>query len=76
MKRSAMIERIYDVLNCDGVLEYSMPALEPVPLSEKHLRWIAEIILEEAEQAKMLPPSTYIKTFDKYDNVWEPEDEN
>lgn len=51
-----MVERIYDLLNCDGVLEYSMPKLEPVPLTEEHVHWIAEQIVTEVEQAGMLPP--------------------
>lgn len=58
MKRSQMVERIYDLLNCDGVLEYSMPKLEPVPLTEEHVRWIAEQIVKEVEQGGMLPPET------------------
>ena len=53
-----MVERIYDLLNCDGVLEYSMPKLEPVPLTEQHMRWIAEQILQEVEKVGMLPPKT------------------
>jgi hypothetical protein len=56
MKRKQMVERIYDLLNCDGVLEYSMPKLEPVPLTEEHVRWIAEQIVQEVEQSGMLPP--------------------
>jgi hypothetical protein len=58
MKRSEMVERIYDLLNCDGVLEYSMPKLEPVPLTEEHVRWVAKQIVQEIEQAGMLPPET------------------
>ena len=56
MKRSQMVERIYDLLNCDGVLEHSMPKLEPVQLTEEHVRWIAEQIVQEVEQGGMLPP--------------------
>lgn len=82
MKRSQMVERIYDLLNCDGVLEYSMPKLEPVPLTESHIRWIANIILEDLEQAGMLPPEVFhtwesghgsgVKSLG---NKWELEDE-
>jgi hypothetical protein len=64
VKRSRMVEQIYDLLNCDGVLEYSMPKLEPVPLTEEHVRWIAEQIVKEFEQ---------VKTIKIYG--WEPEDE-
>ena len=56
MKRSQMVERIYDLLNCDGVLEHSMPKLEPVSLTEEHVRWISEQIVQEFEQGGMLPP--------------------
>jgi len=69
MKRSEMVERIYDLLICDGVLEYSMPKLEPVPLTEEHVRWIAEQIVQEFEQAGILPPS-----LDYPKNAWEPEE--
>jgi hypothetical protein len=55
MKRSAAIERIYDLLNCDGVLEHSMP-FEPVKLTEDHVRQIAKWIVEEVESIGMLPP--------------------
>lgn len=85
-----MIERIYDLLNCDGVLEYSMPKSEPVTLTEKHLRWVAEQIIQEIEQAGMLPPETkalpqdfvnlgFTQEFlDEHNfkvNKWEPEDD-
>ena len=85
-----MIERIYDLLNCDGVLEHSMPKSEPVALTERHLRWLAEQIIQEIEQAGMLPPLTKAKPFDFTNtgftqefldehefkvNRWEPEDE-
>jgi len=53
MKRSKMVERIYDLLNCDGVLEHSMPKLEPIPLTEEHVRWVAEQIVIEIEQNGM-----------------------
>ena len=76
MKRSQIVERIYDLLNCDGVLEYSMPKLEPVPLTEEHVRWIAEQIVQEIEQAGMLPPKfTENYGFVISANAWEPEDE-
>lgn len=76
MKRSEMVERIYDLLNCDGVLEYSMPKLEPVPLTEEHVRWIAEQIVQEIEQAGMLPPKfTADYGFVISANAWEPENE-
>ena len=76
MKRSEMVERIYDLLNCDGVLEHSMPKLEPVPLTEEHVRWIAEQIVQEIEQAGMLPPE-YIVDYGPLitTNAWEPENE-
>lgn len=85
-----MIERIYDLLNCDGVLEHSMPKSEPVILTERHLRWLAEQIIQEIEQAGMLPPETkalpqdfgnlgFTQEFlDEHNfkiNKWEPEDE-
>lgn len=84
MKRRQMVERIYDLLNCDGVLEYSMPKLEPVPLTEEHVRWIAEQVVREVEYSGMLPP---LNDWDLHtdgdkataDNVryyiWESEDE-
>jgi hypothetical protein len=83
MKRSQIVERIYDLLNCDGVLEYSMPKLEPVPLTEEHVRWIAEQIVQEIEQAGMLPPFKEPKKLsvmqdeEKYTMYykWEPENE-
>lgn len=85
MKRSQIVERIYDLLNCDGVLEYSMPKLEPVPLTEEHIRWIAEQIVQEFEQAGMLPPKACIersvrvgdeqRTAYHNTNEWEPENE-
>ena len=76
MKRSEMVERIYDLLNCDGVLEYSMPKLEPVPLTEEHIRWVAEQIVQEIEQDGMLPPKfTANYGFVISANAWEPEDE-
>lgn len=90
MKRSEMVERIYDLLNCDGVLEYSMPKLEHVPLTEEHVYWVAEQIVKEFEQAKTI--TIYHETsFGKHFNLpegdsefnirkvnvqgWEPEDE-
>ena len=90
MKRSQIVERIYDLLNCDGVLEYSMPKIEPVPLTEEHVRWIAEQIVQEIEQVKTI--KIYHETsFGKHFNLpegdpefnirkvnvqgWEPEDE-
>jgi hypothetical protein len=89
MKRKQMVERIYDLLNCDGVLEYSMPKLEPVPLTEEHVRWIAEQIVQEVERGGMLPPRRKALSWSElgiphYDQTekpnftvykWEPEDE-
>jgi hypothetical protein len=53
MKRSQMVERIYDLLNCDGVLEYSIP-FEPVKLTEDHVRQIAEWVVKELEDVKIV----------------------
>lgn len=72
MKRKQMVERIYDLLNCDGVLEYSMPKLEPVPLTEGHVRWIAEQIVQEFEQVKTITIYHEI-SFGKHCNL--PEDD-
>lgn len=33
-------------------------------------------ILDALEKAGMLPPPTYIKTFDKYDNIWDNEEDD
>jgi hypothetical protein len=78
MKRSQMVERIYDLLNCDGVLEHSMPKLEPIPLTEKHVLWVAEQIVQEIEQNNMFYcPVEDLGEFGKLRTPkgWEPEDE-
>jgi hypothetical protein len=78
MKRSEMVERIYDLLNCDGVLEHSMPKLEPIPLTEEHVRWVAEQIVKEIEQSNMFYcPVADLGELGKLRLLegWEPEDE-
>ena len=59
MKRSEAVEEIRKILALNG-RDDGMGELE-------------EAILHQLESVGMLPPSTYIKTFDKYDNVWDNE---
>jgi hypothetical protein len=80
MKRSEMIEKIYDYLCCDGVLEYSLPKNENVKFTEDHVKDMSKDILNIIEEAGMLPPNTDggIPGFDDIDYescVWELENE-
>lgn len=57
MKKSEILEKIYDYLNCDGVLEYSYHPKQ-IDFCEAHLRDMSFEILDLIEKAGMLPPKT------------------
>jgi hypothetical protein len=50
-------------------IEIIFNRLGPIGISES----TCEEVLSLLESKGMIPPSIYIKLFDKYDNVWEPE---
>jgi hypothetical protein len=64
MKRSEMVLEMASNLVCN---------YPKIPFDEA--QDIAGKMLYVAEQNDMLPPAIYIKSFDKYDNVWEPEND-
>jgi hypothetical protein len=76
MKRSEIVKVITDILFYGRLSEAARLGARKdfiTNLAEED----AEAVLKELEKFGMLPPSTYIKTFDKYDNIWDTEeDEN
>lgn len=89
MKRKELVEYIYDYLCCDGVLEYSLPKAEICNFTEKHVRHMANDILQLVEDNGMVPPSyqglmrdgrkfvrEWHQGYDVMDirNAWEPEE--
>jgi hypothetical protein len=64
MKRSDMVLDMASYLVC---------YYPKIPFNEAQV--IADQLLALVEETGMIPPAIYIKSFDKYDNVWEPEND-
>lgn len=64
MKRSEMVKYMVDKIN----QIYTVQNIESLEESE-----LAEWLLESIEEKGMLPPRTYLKSLDTYDNGWDDE---
>lgn len=78
MKRSDLIFRIEEYFACDGVLSHSYPPHE-VKFDERHVKMMAQDILEIIEELGMLPPTVLRTTglnneIHFIENLWEPEE--